>query len=113
MEKTREELQNGYWAGGEVGGVHLHPLTLDRLGAFRAIQGHTEDGLTLTRIGLACYAMSDEDAARNWTPAELEEEAKKYGTFPIHALREFEKIFSADMAAIQYSETEDEAADGE
>tara|TARA_R100001244_G_scaffold786_2_gene1482 strand:+ start:1670 stop:2014 length:345 start_codon:yes stop_codon:yes gene_type:complete len=108
MEQTREGLQNGYWTGGEVGGVFLYPLTLDRLGAFRTIQGQTEDGLQLTRVGLACYAMTDEEAARNWTPEELEEEAKKYGNFPIHALREFEQIFSADMAAIQYSETDDE-----
>ena len=109
MEKTREELQNGYWNGGEVGGVYLHPLTLDRLGAFRTIQGTGLDGLEVTKIGLACYALTDEQAARNWTAGELEAESEKYGTFPVHALAKFEEIFSADMAAITYSETDDDS----
>ena len=113
MEKTREELQDGYWTGGEVGGVYLHPLTLDRLGAFRTIQGTGLDGLEVTKIGLACYALTDEQAARNWTAGELEAESEKYGTFPVHALGKFEEIFLADMAAIDYSQTDDDSAPDE
>jgi len=103
---NREEAQNGYFTGGEICGVQFYPLTLDRLAI---LQGHLEaemDNLIATRLAMAVYALTDDEAAQpDWTLEMLMDQARGFGSMPIAGVREFEAIFEGDTHAIRASES--------
>ena len=107
----REKRQNGYFTGGEIGGVRFYHLSMDRLEHLMIAAGAGLENREMLLCTLLVYSMSNPAAAGSWTVETLRDAArKKFGEFPALAALEFQNKVEGDFAAIQATETVPENA---
>ena len=115
----RAAIQNGYSKGGKIGGVRFYPLTLDRLDAIAKVHEEKPAPLDMTRAALVIYSRPAPSELPWWRrliyrqkddePSPIEEGRRKFGAFPIKAIKEFERMFEGDMDAIGASSVKPES----
>jgi hypothetical protein len=109
MKKTREEIQNGYWNGGEIEGRNFNKLNLERKALLQAVWAKVEasEGVFTsgdqTKVAMAIYNMCDLDV-ENAEPdvgklVALATE-KGLGRMSLAGSDEFETHFARDVAAM-------------
>ena len=109
MKKTREEIQNGYWNGGEIEGRTFHKLNLERKALLQAVWAKVEESGASwttgdqTKVAMAIYNMCDLDV-ENAEPdvAKLVAVATEKGLarMSLAGADEFETYFARDVAAM-------------
>jgi len=113
MSKSRAEIQNGYWSGGEIEGRVFNPLNVSRKALLQATWAQAEEeGINTAKgdallVAMAIYNMCDLDADN--TPPDFEALAalareKGLGRLTLAGSDEFEECFTRDANAIVASQ---------
>ena len=112
VSKEREEVQNAYWKGGEIGGHHFNHLNLERQILLQSVwAGIEESGETVTSgaqtmVGMAVYNMCDldvENAEPDWRKLKDWATERGLGRMSVPDSEEFQKAFMSDIAALYAS----------
>jgi hypothetical protein len=114
MSKSREEIQNGYWSGGEIEDHRFHHLNLERKsllqGVWAKLEGAGESPTEADQqlVAMAIYNMTNEEAAAaepdfDFLRARATE--RGLGEMSLGAGAEFSAGFARDIAAMTASAT--------
>ena len=113
MKKTREEIQNGYWNGGEIKGYQFHPLNVSRTALVQEVwNGMDETTSKLTGaqllVAMAIYNMVDldvENAEPDFAKLRARAAERGLGRISMAGCDEFQRGFLRDIAAMEASST--------
>jgi len=113
MSKSRAEIQNGYWSGGEIEGRVFFPLNVSRKALLQATWAQAEEeGINTAKgdallVAMAIYNMCDLDAdntAPDFTALAALAREKGLGRLTLAGSDEFEECFTRDANAIVASQ---------
>ena len=111
MSKTREEIQNGYWAGGEIEGYQFHPLNVSRTALVQEVWNGMDEAASKNTgaqmlVAMAIYNMVDfdvENAEPDFQKLRSRAEEKRLGRISMAGSEEFQIGFMRDIAALEAS----------
>lgn len=112
MTETREEIQGGYWTGGEIGGHHFNQLNLERQSLLQSVWAKLEASDTpattagQTLVAMAIYNMCDldvENAEADFDKLREWATERGLGRISIPDSEKFNAMFTRDIEALTAS----------
>ena len=109
--KTREEIQNGYWGGGEIEGFQFYPSNVSRTALVQEVWNNLDEtsgkntGAQLM-VAMAIYNMVDldvENAAPDFDKLKARAQERGLGRISMAGSDEFQCGFMRDIAALEAS----------
>ena len=109
--KTREEIQNDYWLGGEIEGFQFYPLNVSRTALVQEVWNGMDEAATKNTgaqlmVAMAIYNMVDidvESAAADFDKLLDRAKEKGLGRISMAGSDEFQRGFMRDIAALEAS----------
>ena len=109
--KTREEIQNGYWAGGEIEGYQFYPLNVSRTALVQEVWNSLDETTSKNTgaqllVAMAIYNMVDldvENADPDFDKLKARAKERGLGRISMAGSDEFQSGFMRDIAALEAS----------